>query len=74
MKREIKSLHFGLPRVLDRLAAVLEVFDELLDQIDAVGLVIDDIKQTLGDLAEERPDLKWGWTRQRSLLVAGGCS
>jgi hypothetical protein len=55
--RAIKSIRSGPQSVLERLGEVLEVFDDLVEQIDTVGLAVDDIKQTLGDLAREKPDL-----------------
>ena len=57
MSRVIKSLYTGPRKVLDRLAEVLEACDDLVEQIDTVGLVVDDIKQTLGDLVQQKPEL-----------------
>ena len=57
MRRIIKSLCAGPQKVLERLAEVMEVCDDLVEQIDTVGLVVDDIKQTLGDLAQTKPEL-----------------
>lgn len=36
----------------------MEVCDDLVEQIDTVSLAVDDIKQTLGELAREKPELK----------------
>jgi hypothetical protein len=53
----INSLCTGPQQVLVRLAVVLEVFDDLVKQIDTVSVAVDDIKQSLGELVQKRPEL-----------------
>jgi hypothetical protein len=52
-----KTLFAGPRRVLPRLVEVVEACDDLADQIYIVGEAVDDIKQTLGDLVQAKPDL-----------------
>ena len=53
-----RKTFFSDPRkVLSRLAEVVEVCDELAEQLDTLGVAVDDIKQTLGELVQAKPDL-----------------
>ncbi len=57
MARAIKAIQPG-QKVIERLEGLVEVCDDLVEQIDTVSLAVDDIKQTLGELAREKPELK----------------
>jgi hypothetical protein len=57
MIRNKKTFFSDPQHILPRLVEVVEACDELADQIYIVGEAVDDIKQTLGDLAQIKPDL-----------------
>jgi len=57
MSRTKRPFASGPQHVLPRLAEMVEVCDDVAIQLDNLGVAIDDIKQTLGDLARSRPDL-----------------